>query len=197
MRTVNYYDKANKIFDKVYVLLISGLAGAGKTTLANYLQSSLEKDVFVVSRLSFATPIKNIAKECFGWDGIKDDKGRKLLQVIGTEAGRNYDEHIWVNKARKEILEDFFSHFYIIDDWRFPNEEYVLSREPLINVIKMRIKRRSQYRDVFDHHLYTHPSENSLPEDELYYDYFINNSKSLQHLRIIAKNIAENITKGG
>ena len=49
--------------------------------------------------ISLAAPIKELAEEYFSWDGKKDKKGRRLLQVLGTEAGREYNENLWVDIA--------------------------------------------------------------------------------------------------
>ena len=97
------------------IIAFTGLAQSGKTTAANVIPG--------VKILSFADPVKQIALTAFGWDGVKDEKGRRLLQVIGTECGRAYDYDIWVKKMREQI--DKYSPIYTviaIDDCRFDNE---------------------------------------------------------------------------
>jgi hypothetical protein len=103
------------------IIAFTGLAKSGKTTAANYIPG--------VKILSFADPVKQIALKSFNWDGVKDEKGRRLLQVIGTECGRAYDNDIWVKKMR-ELLDKNTGHKGIIaiDDCRFDNEA-VLVRE--------------------------------------------------------------------
>ena len=68
------------------IVLFSGKAGTGKTTASNYLLYLAEKNGYL---LHFATMVKDIAKRYFWWDGVKDEKGRRLLQEIGR-TGRNY-----------------------------------------------------------------------------------------------------------
>lgn len=72
---------------------VSGLAGSGKDTFADILckEESYHKD-------HFAFDLKNIAKEYFNWNGEKDDKGRVLLQQLGTEVGRSFHSNIWLIK---------------------------------------------------------------------------------------------------
>lgn len=53
-----------------------------------------------------------------GWDGLKDDRGRKLLQNLGTHTLRAYDPDYWINRLD---LDSFPGAVYV-DDARFPNE---------------------------------------------------------------------------
>ncbi len=92
---------------------LSGYAGSGKDAVADVLCSE-----FGFVRCSFAGPLKRIAREQFGWDGEKDDRGRRLLQVLGTEAGREYDPDIWV----KHLLKEVAPSGCVVTDCRFPNE---------------------------------------------------------------------------
>lgn len=87
----------------------TGLAGSGKTYAATWFRFRTGKG----SVWSFAAEIKAIAKS-MGWDGVKDDRGRKLLQDIGS-AGRAYDPWTWVQKMPTDQP-------IIIDDVRFLNE---------------------------------------------------------------------------
>lgn len=110
---------------------IVGLAGSGKSSLA----AALARRGW--TRVAFADELKRIAREQFGWDGVKDERGRRLLQVLGTEAGRAYRPDIWVERlfasriATGEPDESGRSVDYmlaqrgarvVIDDCRFPNE---------------------------------------------------------------------------
>lgn len=95
---------------KFIVVGITGKAGTGKDTFAKCLWMEFGK--YPKTHAAFfalANPIKKIAKEIFGWDGAKDKKGRKLLQILGTEAGRDYDPGIWLDKldiSFKEYVQD-------------------------------------------------------------------------------------------
>jgi len=101
------------------ILGFTGKAGCGKSTIAKILKDRVDAEI-----VSFAGPIKEMAIEQFGWDGEKDDKGRRLLQVIGTEAGRDYNQNIWVDKLieRAEDIEEEGAEAVLIDDVRFDNE---------------------------------------------------------------------------
>ena len=93
-----------------YIGLI-GLAGSGKDTAAKAL-----KELYF-QRVAFADQVKNIAFD-FGWNGLKDKRGRKLLQDLGM-AGRAYKESIWIDYVHEETV-GFGNH--VFTDVRFQNE---------------------------------------------------------------------------
>jgi len=100
-----------------YKIGICGKAGSGKSTFARLLCNNLKNYAIV----SFAEPIKTIAYS-MGWNGKKDEKGRRLLQLLGTECGRKcIGEDVWVKKWQ-EKAHDIGAKFTIADDCRFDNE---------------------------------------------------------------------------
>ena len=103
----------------MFVVGIHGPLGGGKTYLANLLATQFEHPVI----LPFAKPLKDFAFQ-LGWNGQKDAKGRRLLQLLGTECGREcIDEDVWVNhweRARATLPEE--TDIVIADDMRFDNE---------------------------------------------------------------------------
>lgn len=152
------------------IILISGKMGSGKTTSANYLARRLGGEVG-----SFAAKVKDIAHE-IGWDGVKDEKGRKLLQDIGR-AGRDYDPDCWA-----EIL--FSDHdlgdILVVDDWRFPNEYSVAKRHDK-DVITLRIKRKDTLKYASEE-LNNDSSETSLTDNDFPYDFVIDNNGTMNDL---------------
>jgi hypothetical protein len=98
------------------VIAFSGQMYAGKTTSAEIVRSLLVDSCI----LSMAAPLKNYAR-LLGWNGEKDKKGRRLLQLIGTECGREcIDQDIWVKKWWETASKE--SGYVIVDDLRFQNE---------------------------------------------------------------------------
>ncbi len=98
---------------------ITGNMGAGKTTLAN----AIERNYPEVEVRPFAEKVKEIAR-MMGWNGQKDDKGRRLLQLIGTECGRDcLGDDIWVRHWLSSLSDsEGWPMIVVADDVRFANE---------------------------------------------------------------------------
>ncbi len=174
--------------------MISGRAGSGKTTFTQYCREhlkSLKKESILVP---FARGVKKAAKDCFGWDGNKDQAGRKLLQGTGL-IGRAYNEDIWANQATKVIDQVWVlgKEIVFIDDWRFPNEGKVISDKYNL-VIKLRINRPVEYLTLYGTDLYDDLSETSLP-DKGGYDEVITNDDDLEKLQGLATKFVDKILK--
>ncbi len=180
---------------KTVVILASGKAGAGKTTVSDYLLSKL-KDTFSMDVLEygFADPIKYIAEAYGGWDRKKDERGRTFLQGIG-QVWRDYDQDIWVKHFLNQLDKKsgmFPKNFVVIDDWRFPNELAYLQNNPMLDIITVRVfGRQGELSDAN----WADVSENSLPEstteylgyyrgtrDKFGYDFSIDNSVTMEAL---------------
>lgn len=95
-------------------------AGAGKTTAAEYLS-----DKCGYQRVSFASPLKDIAVSIWGRDAATD---RAKLQGLGVGV-RDLDEDAWCNMAVRRIKDLHASgraSRFVVDDCRFPNEYWAL-----------------------------------------------------------------------
>ncbi len=185
------------MFKKPLVIMLSGKAGVGKSTTAHLLKSLIETTSNnKVEIFGFALPLKAIATK-MGWDGKKDEKGRRLLQTLGTEVGRTYDKDMWCKLLFKGIEDQPIVDVIIIDDWRFPSElEFIRSRFPYIP-ITVRVVSTRELPNAFNH-----ISENSLPEyeesvDSSIYDYVVDNSFDVDSLELqmqkIWKHIVDNV----
>lgn len=140
---------------------IAGRAGAGKSTVAKMIIDHLGCGIV----LPLAKAVKDAAFE-LGWDGKKDDKGRRLLQLLGTEIGREcIDPDIWIKKWELTCLE-LKPEVCIIDDVRFENEiEFFIERGAY--TIKI-VGREDSLVDT------SHASEKGL-KDEYFNSIFLNN----------------------
>ena len=106
----------------IEILGLTGKAGSGKDTVGAYLRQH-----YGFETIAFATKLKNVAREVFLWDGVKDERGRRLLQRLGTEVGRDYDPNIWIQWAERYIGRCRISNphqRFVITDVRFPNEAF-------------------------------------------------------------------------
>ncbi len=117
-----------KTEEGIMIIGISGLANAGKDTVADLLTTQMD---FV--KVSLADPMKRFCAEVFGWDRDRlwgpsamrnaiDERlprgpadkyrgyltARHALQTLGTEWGRGCYENVWINyglRMAKEILD--------------------------------------------------------------------------------------------
>lgn len=175
---------------KPKVILFGGKAGNGKDYAAKTAKEYLEKFQYSVRILHFADLLKYICKEYCDWDGKKDEKGRKLLQEIGTEVFRFMDKNYWVYFV-KTILTAFSEKwdYVLIPDFRFPNEASELSYGGF-DVYSIQIKTDKECPYKNGHSLTSeeilHSSENSL-------DYYIFNYRITNRYNDFFKNEIENV----
>lgn len=170
----------DKYQERIMIILLSGKAGAGKTTVANFMIDGLPQSK-VAGIAPFALGIKTVAN-LIGWDNQKDEKGRRLLQQFGN-AGREYHKDIWIEFTMNALQgSDIPFDVIIMDDWRFPNEyKWFEERSDDYGVYKVRVVR--------DEYLLLNPedtdvSETALPDDPEYYDFnIINKNLDLDELR--------------
>ena len=176
---------------KTVVVLVAGKAGSGKSTVSEILDQKLKELGMDNLQYGFADPIKYVAKAFFGWDGQKDEKGRRLLQQIGA-VGREYDQNIWVKHFLNQLDRRagmFPKNFALISDWRFPNELAYLQSNPLLDIVTIRVFGRGGLEGETSLDV----SENSLPEadteslqketEQPYYDFTIENNVDLEILK--------------
>ena len=88
---------------RMKLILISAKLQHGKDTTAELLKVELEKNGNKVLICHYADLLKYICKTFFNWDGKKDDKGRTILQYVGTDIIRHQCEDYWV-KFMMEFL---------------------------------------------------------------------------------------------
>lgn len=129
-----------------------GFAGSGKGTVGDILREKYD-----FTKLSFADAVKDATSAIFGWSRhllegdtdesrvfreTKDDfwsarfgydvTPRKMMQLMGTEAGRNvFHTDLWVHTVERRIQykrEWEFEDMFVIPDVRFPNEIEAIRR---------------------------------------------------------------------
>lgn len=120
---------------------LAGRAQVGKTTTANAIAKACHARGIRCVVVPFAAPVKRIAY-AMQWDGNKDAKGRRLLQLIGTECGREcVGPDVWVRLWADSIgsLDLPDDAVVVADDVRFGNErDAILSRGGVVFGVERR-----------------------------------------------------------
>lgn len=162
------------------VILISGKAQNGKDTTASILKQTLVDNGDKVLITHYADLLKYICTNYFGWDGKKDDKGRQMLQYVGTDVIRKQNPTLWVDFVAM-ILKYFKGNwdYVIIPDCRFPNE---ITRmiEAGFDTIHLRVH-RPNFESPLTQEQQNHPSETAL--DDFDADVYIENDSTLTDLK--------------
>ena len=162
------------------VICISGKAQHGKDTTAAILKELLEADGKSVKIAHFADLLKFICKTYFDWDGQKDERGRHILQYVGTDVIRAKSPDYWA-----DFIVNFLSMFQeewdyvLLPDCRFPNE-YELFKYSGIDTVLLRVE-RSGFVSPLTPEQQAHKSETAL--DGYRFDYVIQNDADLDKLR--------------
>jgi thymidylate kinase len=189
VKSVEFWD--GNLLGNTVAILISGKAGTGKSTFGSLVKKALQEEGYTTTTIPFADNVKYVAKEAFGWDGEKDDKGRQLLQGIGN-LGRQYDENLWVDRVIEmaEVTDTIIPvEFIICDDWRFPNEAKRMAERFTTILVKVEAKEREALKGT---EFYDDVSEVSLDAYEDYY-YVVSNESTLEELKNKANSIVSSI----
>lgn len=143
------------------IILISGTAGSGKDTVGGILQENFEADGYKVLVTHFADLVKYVSANFCGWNGVKDIAGRSVLQKVGTDIVRKWNEDYWVDFLIDML--SLFGHRYdyvLIPDARFPNEVSKI-KEKWPDTIHLRVERAKFKTHLTDEQL-RHESETAL-----------------------------------
>jgi hypothetical protein len=174
------------------IFLISGKARHGKDTTSDILKDALIAQGKRVLVTHYADLVKYICKTFFGWDGNKDERGRSILQYVGTEVVREKRPNYWVEFVM-EILWLFGDNWdcIIIPDARFPNE-ISFPKDTYDNVYHINVV-RPNFDNGLTEEQKNHSSETAL--DGITPDFLIENT-SLYELEKSILRVLTEIEKG-
>ena len=175
---------------KIYA--ISGKAQHGKDTFANILYEELTNQGHRVLLIHYADLLKFICKSLFNWNGQKDEKGRQILQYVGTDVVRNKRPDYWVQFV-VDMIELFGDNwdYVLIPDTRFLNEIDVL-KENFNNVKHIRVI-RPNFESTLTDEQKKHPSETAL--DDYQPDIEVTNAGTIEDLKALVKEFVKDELK--
>lgn len=161
------------------VCCISAKAQHGKDTAAKILKEYLESIGQHVLIIHYADLLKFICSQFFGWDGKKDEKGRTILQYIGTDTVGAKNPAYWVDWVIGflKLFEDEWDTV-LIPDCRYPIEFARMTDNFYSTILRIE-------RPGFDNGLSTeqknHRSETAM--DDYPFDKVIQNNGSLEEFK--------------
>lgn len=103
------------------VVLITGMSGSGKDTLAELLALYLDEKNLTVWIQHNADPVKYMAHVYFDVDNYKTDIGKKIMMGI-TDLMYSTDAFYFEKLNMKKVPKD--TDVLIIPDWRYLNTRY-------------------------------------------------------------------------
>ena len=179
-------------------IILSGKSGSGKDMMAQFMKDELAKHGKKVIIMHYADALKWILREYFDWDGKKDEVGRTLLQMVGTDMVRAVHPGYWTGivVGFLQALEPTNNFdLAIIPDARFENEVDI-ALQMLKNCVAVRIERKNADGTPWINPNLTedqrnHPSETSL--DKYAFDYVVHNDEGLELLKESAITILEDL----
>lgn len=170
------------------IVCISGKAQNGKDTTTNFLSEALTAKGYRVLIAHFGDLVKYVCKTFFGWDGKKDEKGRTLLQYVGTDKIRAVSPDYWANfiVSILDIFRDEWD-YVLLPDCRFPNE-YEIFETFGLDAVLLRVQ-RPNFQSPLTAEQQAHPSETAL--DNYKYDCQIVNDGTLEDLKGAVEGVAQ------
>lgn len=144
------------------------------------MEAYLKEQGYSILVAHFGDLLKYICSKFFLWNGEKDDKGRTLLQYVGTDVIRQKKPDFWVAFI-KSILTLFPDEwdFVLLPDCRFPNE-YEGFKKDGFDVSLVRIN-RTNFKSPLSAEQQEHLSETAL--DGYPADYYLQNDGTLDDLK--------------
>ena len=161
------------------VCCISAKARHGKDTAAELIKEYLESKGQRVLITHFADLLKFICTKFFGWDGNKDEKGRTLLQYIGTDVVGAKRPTYWAEFI-VDVLKMFENEwdYVLIPDCRYPIE--VTTLKSSFDTIVLRVE-RPNFESGLTATQKSHPSEVDM--DNYDFDVQLLNNGSLESFK--------------
>jgi hypothetical protein len=122
------------------ICCISAKAQHGKDTAAKLIKENLEKKGQRVLITHYADLLKFICVKYFGWNEVKDEAGRTLLQYLGTDVVGAQNPAYWAEfiAGLLKMLPNTWD-YVLIPDCRYPIE--VSTMKDQFDTVVLRVER--------------------------------------------------------
>lgn len=134
----------------VKVIVINGAGTSGKDTFIDlFTEVCAEQGTYSVYRFSSVDKVKYFAT-CMGWDGVKDDKGRRFLSDIKDAMTRYNDAPFEYMNSMVNELKSYGENCFVFFHVREPEEIHKMVNR--LNASTLFIERPSVKSDSFTNH---------------------------------------------
>lgn len=177
----------------MHIFSISGAAQNGKDTVADIMIQNLNGKSI---KIAMADYLKFMATKYYDWDGKKDERGRSILQQLGTDKIR--EELGWDTFHAErvcqdiEIIKDRFDYIFI-PDVRFKNEIYFTKAKFPYSVTTIHVERLG-FESPLTEEQQNHRSERDL--DDFIFDYYIKSENGIESVEKEVDRVLGGVIKG-
>lgn len=164
------------------IIVVNGYPGTGKTLFAEYCDEILkEKNAgYQILTTSVIEPVKKVCR-CLGWDGEKDQSGRKFLADI-KDAMDRYNNFTYRNIDNLATMSQY--DFIFIDARSSYDLDYaVLNHNAATVFIQQNKTERKEY--------YSNHADSEV--EEYNYDYYIGNNGTKEDFYLVVQQFLETI----
>lgn len=175
---------------KKLIIALAGHAGAGKDTFGKMLIDRFECLGKASQRYAFADHLKDKAED-LGWNGVKDEKGRSLLQHLGDVMREYHGENYFAEYTANEIVRDEDVEVAVVTDLRYKQELEALRKCAAETGNKLLTVRVVRNENILSNTQGQHSSENDL--NEIAMDLIVINTGSLQDLSVTATKLVDDL----
>lgn len=171
------------------VILLTGVSGCGKDTIAKELFTLYAKEGKKVQIIHNADPAKEALSKYFGIDNYKNDLGKQMIMGLTDllyAVDFNYFEKLAMQKVHNN------TDVLIIPDWRYMNTFQWWQSYGMCNVVSVLIKRGIEFLPKY-YSLEVTEKEGKLLK-ELCPDYTVNNKNAkatAQHIKDLFSNLED------
>lgn len=171
------------------IICFTGHAQNGKDTSADQMEIILHNRGYSTQRISFAEKLKKDAKY-LGWDGNKDERGRRILQTLGDVEKAYHGQNYFGEYLANEIVNGKYdAEVLLLTDMRFKCEMELFELLPKkypdkirkVHFFRIIRPKNDSWDDGLTEEARHHISEVDL--DDVNFEHVLYNSSTIDSLR--------------
>lgn len=172
------------------VVCVAGEAQNGKDTFAMLCAEIVKENGGKVLITHNADLLKYMCRSLFDWDGKKDERGRTLLQYVGTDVVRKKMPDYWIDYIVSVLkLFDGQWDYVFIPDCRFPNEVNKVASSGFDTTSVKIVRQTPGWVSPLTEEQRNHISERAM--DNFAFDHVVINNGTIEDLKKKARELCD------